>query len=146
MTHYGRGLDHSTASPPPPLHPTCPHVILSLSIPLSLSYSHPFNPYRKFPTPPYQLEPITGLPCQHGKERRPPQLKSVCRRDWESWMRNLKVLLSHPCPYPLCQSVESPRRNVQPPKDLGMKISQGRDSWSHLFTSTSASNYIITSP
>lgn len=48
-------------------------------------------------------------------------------------MRSLKVLLSHPCPYPLCHSVEPPRRNVQAPKDLGMEISQGRDSWSHLF-------------
>lgn len=63
-------------------------------------------------------------------------------------MRSLKVLLSHPCPYPLCRSVEPPRRNVQPQKDLGMKISQGRDSCSHLFhfPSTPVSNYIITSP
>lgn len=47
-------------------------------------------------------------------------------------MRSLKVLLSHPCPYPLCHSIEPHRRNVQPPKDLRMKIRQGRDSWSHL--------------
>lgn len=60
-------------------------------------------------------------------------------------MRSLKVVLSHPCPYPLCQSVKPPRRNTRPPKDLKKKISQGRDSWSHLFPSTSASNYIITS-
>lgn len=35
-----------------------------------------------------------------------------------------------------------------PQRDTRMKISQGRDPWSHLFPvpSTSVSNYIITSP
>lgn len=70
-------------------------------------------------------------------------------------MRSLKVLLSHSCPYPLCHSLESPRKNVQAQKAPGMKISQRRDSRSHLifffflrppYFSTPASNYIITSP
>lgn len=63
-------------------------------------------------------------------------------------MWGLKVLLSHPYPYPLYQSVEPPRRNVLPRKDCGMKISHGGDSWSHLFPlpSPPVSDYIITSP
>lgn len=63
MTHYERGPGRFAASLPTP----CPthmstHNPLSHS-PFSLTYSHPVNPYRKTSTPPYQLEPITGLPC-----------------------------------------------------------------------------------
>lgn len=47
MTHYGRGLDHSTASPPP-LHPTWLHVILSHSAPPSLLLSS-LQPIQKDP-------------------------------------------------------------------------------------------------
>lgn len=47
---------------------------------------------------------------------------------------------------PVCRGPREKR--ATPKKDFGMKISQGRDSWSHLspFPSTTVPNYIITTP
>lgn len=116
MTHYRQGLDHSTTSSPRPLHPTRPHVILSLS--LSPLLSSP-QPIQRDPNTSLSIRAYYRAPVLARQRKKAFAAQECVQRYCESWMRSLKVVLSHPCPYPLCQSAKPPRRNMQPPKRLG---------------------------